>query len=612
MTDPTITEGGPAAGRSKLFAEVRVRASRDPSGALLLTNEVAPLPVPVSMLERLAHWAQAEPERVFLGERAGEGWRELTYAQTWASTQAMAARLLSLSVGPERPLAIVAPNGIDHAIVALAAMLAGVPVAPLSSGPLGDAASRAALQERLALLNAGAIVLDAAAAPPELVADLASGAAPVFDLGDGISGVPSLFGLPQAGADLVETAARAVMPDTVAKLLFTSGTTGSGRPVINTHGMLASNQAALAQVWPFLTARPPRLTDWLPWRHTFGGNFCFNLALFHGGSLHIDDGSPLAPARTVENLRSRPPSVYFNVPAGYEALLPHLEGDADSARWFFEGLDLLFNAGAALPESTHARLSAAGRKAVAQAPPIIGSWGLTETSPAATMVWWPDADVSEIGAPLPGVTIKLVPDHDRLELRVKGPNVTPGYWRMPEATASAFDADGFLRTGDAGAPTDPDRPERGLVYDGRIAENFKLLSGTWVNAEAVRLAAIEAAWPLVSNAVVAGLNRDQVGVLLFLDLEACRAALGAEAASLDDAEIRRHPAILVRIRLGLATHNVGQAGGSRRIARFLVLDEPPDPAAGEVTAKGSLNQAVLLSRRAGNVERLYAEGFEVA
>ena len=604
------TESIDVAGRSArpLFAEVRVRAARDASGALLLTNEAAPAPAPESILERLAHWAAAGPDRIFLGERTGQGWRELTYAHAWAEVQATAARLLALELGPERPLAILAPNSIAHATAALAAMLVGIPVAPLAL-PAADKPSVTDLIERLAILTAGAIALDSAS--PTLVDQLWPGRAPLFGLTGAGPGVPALANLPQASTEEVAAAGRLVTRDTVAKLLFTSGSTGGGKPVINTHGMLASNQAALAQVWPFLEARPPRLTDWLPWRHTFGGNFCFNLALFHGGSLYIDDGSPLSPGRTLENLKSRPPSVYFSVPAGYEALLPRLESDEAFARSFFGGLDLLFNAGAALPETTHARLVAASRKAAGRDLPVIGSWGLTETSPAATMVWWTGAGALEVGGPLPGVTIKLVPERDRLELRVMGPNVTPGYWRMPEATADAFDADGFLRTGDAGRPADPDLPERGLVYDGRIVENFKLLSGSWVNAEAMRLAAIEAGWPLVANAVVTGLNRDQVGVLLFLDLDACRAALGADADGLDDEAVREHPAILARIRLGLATHNVGQAGSSRRIARFLVLAAPPDAAMGEVTAKGSLNQAVLLERRAADVERLYAAGFEV-
>ena len=609
MSDDAVatTGRGPSA---DLFAEVRIGSSTDRDGAVLLWNELEPAPYPVSILDRLQHWADVAPQRVCLGERSGAGWRTLTYAEVWAEVQLTARRLLALELGAERPLAIIAPNSIAHATAALAGMLLGVPVAALAAPPPDDA-SRALLMQRIALLTPGAVVIggDVTAG----IAKLSRAAAPVFGLEREAPGAPPLDELPLASPAGAAAAARAVTPDTVAKLLFTSGSTGAGKAVINTHRMLVSNQAALAQVWPFLQARPPRLVDWLPWRHTFGGNFCLNLALFNGGSLYIDDGSPLPGriGRTVENLRSEPPSVYFNVPAGYEALLPHLEADPDFARRYFGDLELLFNAGAALPETTYERLRSVALSATGRELPLIGSWGLTETAPAATMVYSSVANARNIGAPLPGVTIKLAPDRDRLELRVKGPNVTPGYWRRADATAAAFDEDGFLKTGDAGRLVDPARPGLGLVYDGRIAENFKLLSGTWVNAEAVRLAAIEAAGPLVSNAVVAGLNRDHVGVLLFLDLDTCRAMLGTAAAGLDDAAVATNRVVLDRVRHGLAAHNASQAGGSRRIGRFLVLDQPPDLAAGEVTTKGSLNQAVLLERRAAAVERLYAVGQEV-
>jgi feruloyl-CoA synthase len=355
--------------------------------------------------------------------------------------------------------------------------------------------------------------------------------------------------------------------------------------------MMCSNMASLEPVWPFLLEEPPVLLDWLPWSHAFGGNCCFNLVLYHGGTFHIDDGKPLAGLveRTLRNLADVDPTVYFNVPAGYEALLPHLEHDAKTARRFFSSVKFLFSSGAAMPARTRERLESLARRVVGHAPAIIGAWGATETAPFATVVYFATDDAHNLGIPIPGTTIKLTPDGGRHELRVKGPNVTPGYWRRPEATAAVFDQEGFYRSGDAGRLADPERPAAGLSFDGRIAENFKLTSGTWVNVGNLRLSLLEVLKPLVFDLVITGHGRDHLGALLF-------PAVDIDTGLID--ELRRR----------LADHHRVQVGGSTRIERFAVLGRPPSREANEITEKGSINQRAVLERRAADVEALYAGG----
>lgn len=570
---------------SEKFAPVQVRMQPWPDGGVLLTNQVELAPYPSSLVDRLEHWAAAAPNRLFLAERRGEDWRGATYAQALAESRALAARLLSLGLSPDRPLIILSPNSVLHGLLMLAAMTIGVPVAPVSPAycqPGGEAR----LREVLDILTPGAIFLDG----------------PCLEAADGLHfgdwrlladkagpGVIALGELEAAGDQAVAAARAWVGPDTIAKFLFTSGSTGSPKAVINIQRMLCSMQVAVAQVWPFLAQRPPVLCDWLPWHHTFGGNHCLGIALHNGGTFHIDDGRPTPEliGRTVENLRQVRPSLLFNVPAGYDALLGAPEADRLLAEEVLGGLDLMFNAGAAMHSSTRERF-----RALAPALPISGGWGSTETAPEATLIYSDLPEAENVGVPLPGVEIRLAPAGGKLEIRARGPDITPGYWRSPEATAQLFDEHGFYRSGDAGRLADPERPEAGVLFDGRIAENFKLSSGTWVNAGAVRMAAIQAGRPFVAEAAVCGHDRGEVGVLLFLAQNA-----GEEA--------------IETIRNGLAKHNRAQAGGSTRIVRFLVLEEPPSGEHGEITAKGSLNQARVLERRAHEVNRLYEQGILV-
>jgi feruloyl-CoA synthase len=402
-----------------------------------------------------------------------------------------------------------------------------------------------------------------------------------------------------------------VRADSVAKLLFTSGSTARPKGVPNTHRMMCSNQAALAAVWPGLFLEPLQMVDWLPWSHTFGGNFTFNMALTHGGTYTIDEGKP-TPAqieRTVANLKEVSPTVYFNVPAGYEALIPHLQSDAALRRSFFARLKLLFTAAAALPQSAQDRLQELSLQETGRRIPLVSGWGSTETAPCSTAVHFDNSVAANIGVPLPGTDIRLVPDLEKLELRVKGPNIMAGYWRDADATSKAFDADGYYRMGDAGRLVDPAHPERGIAFDGRVSENFKLLSGTWVQVGALRLSVIEATRPLVQDAVIAGQDRDEIGVLLFLNLAGCRSLAAGQVAT--DAEAAIHPAVIAHIATGLRTMNASAGGSSGKVSRFVLLDTPPLGDAHEITDKGYINQRAVLTHRAGIVAQLYASAGHV-
>jgi feruloyl-CoA synthase len=391
----------------------------------------------------------------------------------------------------------------------------------------------------------------------------------------------------------VDAAFARLTPDTIAKILFTSGSTGIPKGVVNTHRMLCANQQMMVQVWPFLRDTHQTIVDWLPWNHTFGGNFCFNMMLSLGGTLYIDGGKP-APGlveTTVRNLREVSPTLYFNVPRGFALLMPYLERDAGLRGSFFRNLDLVFYAAAALPQSLWERFE---RLAVAEggdAPAMVSSWGATETAPSAATVHFPIARAGIIGLPNPGSELKLVPSAGKLEVRVKGPHVTPGYYRRADLTRDAFDEEGFYRIGDAMAFADPAAPERGLVFDGRVAEDFKLTTGTWVAVGAVRVRVIAALDPLVQDAVVTGHDRDEVGVMLFLNPSAVQ--------EMTPNQIRERIADAL-------TLLANDGGSSTHPVRALVLTEPPSIDDNEITDKGYINQRAVIERRAALVERLYS------
>jgi feruloyl-CoA synthase len=503
---------------------------------------------------------------------------------------------------------ILSDNGVDNALLQLAAMQVGIPAVPVSPAYSLLSQDLANLSHIVERVQPGLVY---AADGQRFARALASVARP------GLFTVVSEAPGPDHGlySDLLEethdlAAADAAHantgPDTVAKILFTSGSTGLPKGVLNTQRMLCSNQQAIAQSWPFLRARAPVLVDWLPWHHTFGGNHNFNMALYHGGALYIDDGKP-APGlieRTAENLRAHPPTLYFNVPRGFDVLLPLLESDDSLREALFHRLDLVFYAGAALPQHLWARLEACALRARSTPVFMASAWGATETSPLITTVHFPIAHAGIIGLPAPGCEVKLVPHEGKLEMRARGPNIMPGYVREPEQTAAAFDEHGWYRTGDAGRLADPADPRKGIVFDGRVAEDFKLTSGTWVNVGVLRLAVLAAGAATMQDAVVAGEGQAEIGLLVFPSPGGC-SALAPDCEGLD--ALVHDPRVRAAVLAALERHNAEQDGSSRRIGRCLLLSDPPALDAGEITDKGYINQRAVLRRRADAVARLYAE-----
>ncbi len=582
-----------------------VDVERRGDGTLVLRSPVPLEAYPQTLSERLFAWAAAAPARVFLGERRGDGgWREVTYAEAVAEVLALAegllVRLRARGLEDDRPLAILSDNSVDSGLLLLAAMHIGVPVAMVSpaysllSADLGKLRAIGS-QTRPALVFAD----DGERYARALAALEALGAEPIV----GARGLAELRATPTAE---VERRHRQTGPDTVAKILFTSGSTGAPKGVLNTQRMLCANQQAIAQLWPFLRRTPPVLVDWLPWNHTFGGNHNFNMVVFHGGTLWIDRGKP-APGlidRSVANLRERSPTLYFNVPRGFDVLLPALEADPELAAHFFADLQVIFYAAAALPQSLWERLWRLSERTCGRRVFMASAWGSTETAPLVTSVHFPIPRAGVIGLPAPGAELKLVPVAGKLEARVRAPWVTPGYLGEPELTAQAFDEEGFYRTGDAVAFADPAAPERGVTFAGRIAEDFKLTSGTWVHVGSLRVAVIEAAAPLVQDAVITGDGREGLGALIFPSLAGARAIVGDPDGDLEtlcaESVLREH------LRAGLAEHNARNPQSSRRIERALLMIEPPQIDASEITDKGYINQRAVIERRAAEVERLYA------
>ena len=602
-----------AGGRRPLFAPARVEVEPLAGGGMILRSPV-PLSAPPRCLSVwLEEWAGRAPKRVFLAERAGapagEGWRTITFAETFDRVRAVAQALLDRRLAPSRPLLILAENGIDHALFALAAMHIGLPVTPVSTAYARLSRDFAKLSHIVDLVEPPLVYLDDASRYADALAAVDwRGAEFVSSRArDGQTAFAELAAT--RPTDAVERANAAVGPDTIAKILFTSGSTDLPKGVINTQGMMCSNQETIAQVWPFLKDEPPIIVDWLPWNHTFGGNHNLNMMLRNGGALYIDDGKP-TPAlidRTVANLREVAPTIYFNVPRGYGMLLDRLEADEALNRTFFEKLRLIFYAGAALPQSLWARLEACSRAATGEVVPMVSSWGLTETAPMVTAVHFPIERAGVIGIPTPGNELKLKPSGDRLEMLVRGPNVTPGYWRRPDLTAQAFDEEGWFRTGDAARFEDPADPSKGIVFDGRVAENFKLSTGTWVNVGALRIAALAATSPLIEDAVVAGHDRDEVGLLAFVNLAACRGLCPDLSADCPPAQVLAHAAVRDAVAAGLARHNAAGDGSSTTITRIILMSDPPSIDANEITDKGYINQRAVLQRRAALVEALYGE-----
>ena len=593
------------------FGPPEVIVERRPDGALLVRSPHPLGPYPPAMTDWLDHWAKVAPDRVFVAERAGAAWRKVTYAQARDAARSIAQALIDRGLDVDRPVAILSGNSVDHALVGLGAMIAGVPYAPVSPPYSLVARDFAKLKSIIAILTPGLVfVSDAApfaaaieAAAPKDVEVVAGANAPATRPS---ATLESLLAR-RAGPD-VDAAQAKVGPDTVAKLLFTSGSTGAPKGVINTQAMMTSNQAMLKAVTPSHSAKPPVLIDWLPWSHTFGGNNNFNLVLANGGSYYIDEGKPLPGAieATVQNLREVSPTVYYNVPRGFEMLLPYLQADEQLRRSLYFRLQSFCYAGAALAPHIRDEFEELGLATVGEVAPMLTSFGSTETGPSALSTTDRARQPGVIGVPNPGVEIKLVPNTGKLEARVRSPSVTPGYWRQPALTKAAFDEEGYYQFGDALRFADDSDPELGFVFDGRVAEDFKLATGTWVSVGPLRLRFIAHCAPHVTDVIVAGHDRDDATALIVPNLSTCRELSGlGDAASA--AEVLACERVRTKFAGLLGAFNQAAAGSSGRLARIILMDDPPSLDTGELTDKGSINQRAALSRRAAMVEELYAE-----
>ncbi len=565
---------------------------------------------PRSIVDTLDDWAAAAPDRVLIADRGPDGeWRRLTYAEAAERSRSIAQYLLDLGLSADRPIVVLSGNSMEHALLALGAMRAGVPYAPVSPAYSLVAKDFGKLRHIFDLLTPGMVfAADGAPFAHALEAVMKPGMVLVNARHPLPGAVPFDTLLSTPAGPLVAEAHAAVNGDTVAKFLFTSGSTGLPKAVINTQRMITCNQVMIADSLAFLRDEPPVMVDWLPWNHTAGGNHNFGIALFNGGTLYIDDGTPTPGgiARTVRNLEEIAPTLYFNVPKGYEMLATHLGSNDRLRQNLFSRVKLMQYAGAGLSQHVWDTLDDLAVRTTGEKIMIITGYGSTETAPFAFTTTWPVNRAGEVGLPAPGLEIKLVPDGNKLELRLKGPSITPGYWRMPDKTAESFDEEGFYRIGDALKFVDPEDVNKGFMFDGRVSEDFKLSTGTWVNFAGVRGAIVRAFAPYVRDAVLTGLNRNHIGALLFLDPDAAR-QIAPELAQASEAELAASPKLRAVFQERLDALAAQSTGSSNLVARAIVLDQPPSLDHNEVTDKGSINQRAVLAARAELAEDLYVE-----
>jgi feruloyl-CoA synthase len=586
-----------------------IREDRD-DGSFVLRSADLLQPYHRRVGEWLIEWARKTPSATFIAERdldnSRNTWREVSYATAFDKVRRLGQALLNLKVPAGTAVVALSDNSVNLALLSLAAMHVGIPIAIVSSAYSRAASDHTKLHAMLDQLTPAVIYAEDGEVYGRAIESYVGRCHVVYtrnvrpgaiSFADLESGAPT---------DAVERAFLRVTPQTPARLLLTSGSTGKPKVVVTTHDMLCANQQMIAQCWRFVDQAQPVVLDWLPWSHTFGANHNFNLILRNGGSLYIDDGRPVPGMieRTVQNLKDVRPTLFFNVPRGFDALLPLLERDPEATSALFERLDMLFFAAAALPQKTADRVRALSL-AVRDDPVFLTTeWGATETSPVITSAHFSTVDSRNIGVPVPGVELKFVPCQDKLEMRVRGPSVFSTYRDDPERTEAAFDEERFYCIGDAGRLADPDDPNLGVIFDGRVAEDFKLTTGTWVSVGTLRVRVVSALNPYVMDAVVTGHDRDEVGLLLFPS-GALRALACDHASKMNGEELAACEEVRHLLTQALCDFGAG-LGSSQRPMRAVLLSTPPSLELGEITDKGYVNQRAVLTLRAAEVERLYS------
>jgi len=594
------------------LGQMRAEMRRGSDGVLYIRSTQPLAEAAHSIPDEIARWAERTPNAIMIADRGPDGnWRKLTYGQVMAKLAPLAQALLDAEVSAERPLLILSGNEIEHQLLGLAAIWAGVPYAPVSAAYSLVSTDYGKLRHIVDLLEPGMVYAsDGARFAPAIEAVIDPAVPVIVRHSKPGSRACRLFSelesTPVTGA--VASAHEAVTPDTIAKFLFTSGSTGMPKAVITTNRMMTSNQEMIRSALAFLQDEPPVLLDWMPWNHVAGGSHNTGIAFYNGGSFYIDEGQP-TPAKigaTIRNLIDIQPTFYSNVPKGYEFLVEHFKTNPELRKSFFSELKLMQYAGASLSQYVWDGLAEAASIESGERIMMITGYGSTETAPFAFTTTWPVERAGMVGLPAAGMDVKLVPNGDKMELRLRGPNVTPGYWKNPEKTSEAFDEEGYYKIGDALKFADPDDLSQGFVFDGRVSEDFKLTTGTWVNFAGVRGGIISACAPLIRDVVLTGLDRNFIGAMIFPDFDACRrlANLGSDETN---AEIVAHPAVMGAFQDKLDALAQSATGSASHVARAVLLTDPPEIDKSEVTDKGSINQRAVLAARADLVERLYAE-----